>query len=306
MIHAYLTMNKDSVASVGRAMLINSVDSIIHDKLTTAKFAQVSNSKKDIAKNVMHLITPLNLDIASSDFWLLSNVDIRLRLDLAPASVLINAYDDNDYKYEVQFVRLFCQKIVPHPSALVSLNRSLENNRSVIEYIHSKMVVKSFILQDSQTVLSLDNLFTSVVPIRIHIIFMRQSALNGDFKTNSGYFHNINMKSLRLDVDGNSIANFKTSFPREATNLFYNTLMNVKDDSNLLTYNSFMTGRTILTFDLQATECHDTLPVEKNGNIRLHIETEANDENMICLVFAETSGLIEINSNRQVKTSYLL
>ena len=82
--------------------------------------------------------------------------------------------------------------------------------------------------------------------------------------------------------------------------------MNAKDESNLLTYDSFIAGRTILTFDLQATECSDTLPIEKNGNIRMHIETKNNAENMVCLVLAETSGLIEINSNRQIKTSYLL
>lgn len=305
-VQAYLSMNKDALPSAGRTMLFKPLETRIDDKLAASQFTDVSASEKNIVRKTMHLITPLNLDIASADFWMLSNVDIRIRLDLAPASILINAYDDNQYTYEIQFVRLFCQKIVPHPSALVSLNRSLENNRSVIEYIHSKMVVKSFILQNSQTVLSLDNMFTSVVPIRIHIIFMRQSALNGDFKINSAHFHNVNMTGVRLDIDGNSIANFKTSFPNEATNLFYHTLMNAKDESNLLTYDSFIAGRTILTFDLQATECSDTLPIEKNGNIRMHIETKNNAENMVCLVVAETSGLIEINSNRQIKTSYLL
>ena len=87
------------------------------------------------------MMTPLKFNISSADFYLLNGVDIRLRFDLAPAKLIINSYDDNDYSYVVHSVKLWTQKIIPDPAALLSLNKSLLNNQT-IEYIHDRPIIK--------------------------------------------------------------------------------------------------------------------------------------------------------------------
>ena len=48
------------------------------------------------------MMTLLKLIISSADLYLLNDVDIRLRLDLAMAKLILNSYDEVNYSYIVQ------------------------------------------------------------------------------------------------------------------------------------------------------------------------------------------------------------
>ena len=65
----------------------------------------------------------------------MNGVDIRLRFDLSSPSLLINSNDGKDYKYSIQTVILWTQKIVPNTEALFGLNKSLVSSNGTIEYI---------------------------------------------------------------------------------------------------------------------------------------------------------------------------
>ena len=75
-------------------------------------------------------------------FFLMNGVDIRLKFDFCPTNILINAADESGYKYMIQTAKLWTKKIAPNPDALLSLNRSLINTNSDIEYVFGRPIIK--------------------------------------------------------------------------------------------------------------------------------------------------------------------
>ena len=71
-------------------------------------------------------MVPLCFDISSTDSHLVNGVDLRIRLDSSPASMVINSLaDDEQYTYRVESAKLFVEKVMPHQEALLSLESSL-------------------------------------------------------------------------------------------------------------------------------------------------------------------------------------
>ena len=158
-----------------------------------------------------------------------------------------------------------------------------------------------------QSVISVDDIFNGVVPHNICIFFIKQKALVGSYNENGAYLSHCNMSSLRLDLNGNTISSYQTSFPKQFANVFHHTLFNLKGSSHLLTHQNFKQGRAVYMFDLSSSDCCDDLKIEKSGNVRLNVQLDrANEENVMMFVIGTTTGLIEIDSSRRVKTSYLM
>ena len=73
--------------------------------------ANENDDKKEIekdCKNILHMMTSLKFNISSADFYVLNGIDVRVRLDLAPAKLILKSYDNVDYN--VHSVKLWTQK----------------------------------------------------------------------------------------------------------------------------------------------------------------------------------------------------
>ena len=195
------------------------------------------------------MMSPIKLNISSSNFFLLSGCSMRLRFDLAPASVILNASDTGSYTYSLESAKLWAQKIVPGPAALMSLNRSLLNGSSV-SYVHDRPIVKSFVFSAGHSNLCIENPFSGYVPSIVQMVFVKQAALNGRNNLNAGYFSHCNISSVRLEINGNCHSALTGSFPNSIANIFHPTLTNLKSEDNLITLQSFKDGRTIYAWDL--------------------------------------------------------
>ena len=67
----------------------------------------------------IHMMGLLGKEMSSAVIFPMNGVDIRLSFDLCPPKLLINAADENGYKYMIQTAKLWTQKIVPNPDALL-------------------------------------------------------------------------------------------------------------------------------------------------------------------------------------------
>lgn len=309
-LKTYISLPREKLDSVGRNMYYKSMLTDIDEIITENNFLNMSNDETNIvkeSKSVIHMTTPLHFDMSSSGFYLLNGVDVRLRFDLAPAAVLINAYDGVDYKYNLISTKLWVQKVVPHNEALISLNSRLSSLHSSVEYVIDRPIIKNFVFPAGQSILSLDNIFNGIVPHVIYLFFMKQKNSNGDLKRNSAYFTHCYMSSIRMELNGNTITSLTSNFPDQIASIFHHTIFNIKEKGGLISLQNFKKGRTIYAWDLSSSDCCDDLKIEKTGNVRMNIQIEIpNTENVIAYVVGVTSGLVEIDSNRRVKTSYLM
>jgi len=306
---SYLNMSKDHLKSVGRNMYFKSLKTKIFDKIDADTFQgeKCTREEKEIIEDVkkeIHFICPLSLDIASSGFYLLNGVSIRLRYDLAHPSVIINSHDQEQYTYNLTHARLHAQKIVPAGGALLSLQKHLTLNNTSIEYLYEKPVVKNFIFPSGHSNLTLDNIFNGSIVNQMYVFFISQSAVNGDYARNAAYFSHCNLSNVILDINGNTVTKLVGEFPRHIAHLFHHTISNVPSSKNLLTLNNYRSGRTILAWDLCASEASDVIQFDKTGNIRLSLQCKIPlTENMVVFVIGTTSGLFEIDANRRVITN---
>ena len=310
-VKSYLQMSKDDLKTLGRNMYYKDISTKIHDVFTADSFVNQSQDETDIqteCKDGIHMMVPLGMEMSSAGIFLMNGVDIRLRFDLCPPNLLINAADETGYKYVIETAKLWTQKIVPNPDALFSLNRSLINTNSNIEYVFERPIIKNYVMPTGQNNLSFDNIFNGIIPHKLYLFFLRQSAVNGSYTRNGAYFSNCNVSSLQLQLNGNNVTSLNATFPKHVASMFHHTLINNGNiGQNLLSQKTFKDGRTIFVWDLRPSESSDTIPLERSGNLRLNIQTAtANTENYIVYVVGVTNGLITVDSNKRVKTSYLM
>ena len=313
MLKTYLSMGKHELSSAGRNSYYKDIgNQKILNTFTEANFASGAlwTDEKEIindCKTSLHFITPLNLDISSANFLLLNSVDIRLRFDLAPPACIINSPDLEQYRYNITSMKLWSQKIVPYPSALMSLSKALINGNSTIDYIFKRPVIKHYIFPQGHTNIVLDNVFNGLIPNTLYVFFMHQSNLNGSYERNGAFLTHGNISNLLLEINGNTYSSLSGSFPDQVAHMLNQTLSNIKGDNHLLTLRSFKEGRTIHTFDLRTSDCEDVLSVEKSGNVRISLNAaRANTENLSVFIVGMTTGLLEIDAHRRVRTSYLM
>ena len=311
-LRTYTSMPRGKLDGIGRNMYYKTLSTDIDEEFTENSFIDnlISMDEKKIikeCKSVLHMMTPLHFDMSSSGFYLLNGVDVRLRFDLAPASVLLNSYDDAHYRYSLQSAKIWVRKVVPHNEALISLNSRLSSLHSSVEYVVDRPIIKNFVFPMGQSILSLDNIFNGIVPHIIYVFFMKQRNSNGDLKRNSAYFTHCNMSAIRMELNGNTVTSLTSNFPDQIASVFHHTIFNIKEKDGLISLQNFKKGRTIYAWDLSSSDCCDDLKIEKTGNVRMSVQLSTpNTENVIAYVVGVTTRLVEIDSNRRVKTSYLM
>ena len=310
-VKSYLNMDSSILPTHGRNMYYKNLETDIEEIITAEGFTKNLNNRYegeiiDDVKKGIHSVVPLNLDLASSNFYLLNGVEIRLRIDLAPPEVVINTHLGEKYKYNVEYMKLWVKKIVPYPSALLALNKSLFVQNRTVEYLFNKCVTKTYIWPRGYSNFSYDDIFTGLIPQYFHIYFVNQQSINGRYNRNSMYLSHCNLNQIRVDVNGNLVQSLSCNFPSAIAQLLHQTLANISPNS-LLTHQSYRKGRTILSYDLRTSDCNDVIHLERTGNLKLDIQSEtAQQENIIIFIVGVFTGVVEIDANRQVKTSFTL
>ena len=311
-IKHYLSLGKNEITSHARNMFYKSLESKIPKTYTAANFTpgSIKKDERDMQSECVtgiHSIIPLNIEMADSGFYLLNGVDMRIRLDLASNAVVLGTDTENQYKYRINMARLWMKKVIPHPSALLSLSQNLTFENSFIEYLYNRPVIKNSIITAGSSNIVLDNIFNGIIPQQVIVFMTSQDALNGNYKKNSGYLEHCNINTMRLEIDGNINSSIVGSIPLQSARFFNHTLENLMGNDHLLTYDNFKEGRTIFTFDLRSSDSNDVLSLERRGNLRLTAQTSVNlTENIIIFVVGIINGIIQIDHRKTVRTNNLI
>lgn len=311
-VKSYLSMGTEDHKTHGIMNFQKHIDTECVNTVTAAYFADASISDHErkiiqSTKNIIHLFSPLKLDISSSKIFLLDNVEIRIRLDLQPANFILLTHTDIDYKYKINLAKLHVEKITPQPSALLSLNDSLRKESSFIQYMINKPSIKNHVYPRGYRNLTLDNVFNGFIPSKMILFFISQQALSGSYQRNPLYLKNCGISSIRVEIDGNVHSVNSGNFTDRYAQYLSNTLQNISSNDNMISVPNFKSGRTIFVYDLQASDSDDVLHIEKRGNIRLNIQlSHALTENVSLFAIGISTGNVYINSDRIVKTNFLL
>ena len=333
-IKSYTNMSPGAIPSYGANMFYKDIKTDIKDVIDVAYFTAAretvqtttsvnaganagatgiyvnpdENSIVSATHDIIHCMGPLYFDMSSCDSYLLDNVSVRIRLELASPSVVLMSSDDELYKYEIELCKLWCRKLEPIPSSLIALNQTMLSSNAGVEYLFDRPIVKTIVFPAAHSSVSIDSPFNGIVPHKVMVFVIDQTAVNGDYTKNPNYLQHASITNVRLELNGNAITNMKCEFPNSAAQAFNSSLiaLGMGNNRHLLTKKNFSHGRTLFIFDTRPCDSEDTLNLEKSANMRISLQTSTpTTSNKVVFIVGYTLGLLHINSDRRVVPNYL-
>ena len=269
----------------------------------TAAIADYNVTRKTFSKkDLVYVKGYLNIDIASSNKWLVDGTTVRIILDQAKADQIINAVDNlTHWNYEIRSIRLLVNRIRPTRAAFLNTSKYLQNHS--MEYIFKQNIVHSQILAGGQTSLTINRPFNSKIPSLFHIFFVNQAAEQGSYKNDRFYYTTNRLGAYRVTINGRVLIEDEIQpgsdhmsvyeDSREACRAFDTFI-----PTDMYTHGSFVVS--VRTNDSQPGE----LMYESSGNLVVFVNfTQAIAATQLCFVVGEFHSSYEITPDRQCLTN---
>ena len=149
----------------------------------------------------------------------------------------------------------------------------------------------------------IDQPFTNAIPERMSVVLIDMGSMSGQKDTNPLYFHHCHLSNIHITINGSSLYNINTDFDRSNySHIFYESQKSMGIDvDNMVSYNSFLKGRSIFSFNFLNEEVEDTLPVEQSANLRISLSfRNPLPSPYVVILLADTIGIISIDGQRIV------
>ena len=288
------------------AYLFDDFSSEVTNEYTAATF---TNQNKIEKKNMpilkakgVEICFPILLDISTLDMFLLDNIDLRLRLELANDSFILHSDGAaEEISISIDNAKLWIDRVTPQSNAMTALNESLQ--KKSMEYLFDKRLVKTYIIGTNESSLVIEQPFNNTIPEALTLCFIDNRNFSGDYKRNPLYFPHCNIKNINISVNGNPIYNINSDFGNGygIRNYYESIKSNGVDNGGLLYYNAFKNGRAIFTFNFVNEDLREAIPVELNANMRISITFKENLANPhIVMLIAETMAILSVDHERNV------
>ncbi|XP_035696847.1 uncharacterized protein F54H12.2-like [Branchiostoma floridae] len=258
------------------------------------------------------LIGPLHVDLFHQDRFLLSKVDVKIKLHRSKHQFCLMSPGDQ-FKIVITEAAVFLRKVNLLPTYQLSIESQL--NKQTAKYALKRVQLKPFTIPRGNHSVSSDNLFLGQVPKRVAIALVDNAAFQGSFGTNPFNFQHFNLNYISLCVNGQEVPhkaltpNFaEGQFVRSYMNLFGTTGKQGQDSGNLIARSDYDKGFTVWCYDLSPDLCGlggDHFNIIRQGNLRLELHfAQALDQTVVAVVLAEFDNLLEIDRQRNISFDY--
>ena len=240
----------------------------------------------------------LEIDVGALDSYLLTNVEIRIRLQIADNVQIIGCESTKDFQLKVDDLKLYASHYELRKNANIALEKALQSSPMI--YPFKKHNTKSIILGRNQTSIQIDSPFHGQIPNKLYM-FMTHLDADRKYELNTFYYSRFGLSRLRLSVDNVDVYNINCS---EENELYYNVLKSINKSDTVMTKKMWAEGSNIIVLDLNTEIFEDSplnLELSKRGNMRINLEfSQNNDHNIIVYLVGEFSATLQIDSNRQI------
>ena len=253
----------------------------------------------------IQLYGPLNLSVGKSDMVMIDRISARLHMEIADtAQLILKANDDADnYKIKIFSVKLHFKRITPFDNALLAFNKNLLSKN--IQYNFERFILYKSSVSANQRQLFLSQPFGSLIPNKLYILMIAQSASIGDTKKNAQYFDNFKLDDLKITANGLSVMDFELNFPNKYTSLYKRVIDSLNSNRHSISHSKFGSGATIITADCKNSENNSFMQIEKHGHLEIHMRfSEPLAEAINIIIIGVTAGSIETDFERRVSTHY--
>ena len=262
----------------------------------------------------VQFIGPLYFDLFNQDRPLISQMDMRIKLQPHKAEFALTAFPARatDLKINLNSVVLYVDRLEMNPSVINGHAKGLKSQNALYPINHTELL--TYTIPAGQLSYTKDRLFPDMAPKMMMVAMIENTAYNGELGKNPFNFQHFNLNKIALYREGRSIPgqpltpNFnKNTYLRSYVQTmralnYYNT-----DDTNGITPSQWANGYTIYAFDLTSNKDVSTNCLQANlsRNLRLELSFEkALASTINVLIYAVTDSMIEITQLRDVITHY--
>ncbi len=264
----------------------------------------------------VELIGKIHADMINQPKLLLSNVDLRIVLTLEKPEFYVVESDEGKSYMKILDATLYMNQCTISPSILLAHEKVLQTGKNCM-YPYKRVEVISHTVPTNTKTLHLDNVVTGRLPNFLIFGMVDNDAFVGKRSKNPYNFQHYNISEFCLSVNGVQVPSQPIQFNFQSTPCIsshgYNTLFkgtNIQhfDKSHQITKKFFENGCFLLAFDLTADQSNDLSPcgnLLNQGVLRIHGRfSNELPRTISCIIYLEYSGLIEIDKNRTIYTSY--
>ena len=277
----------------------------VKDTFNAAIFTDEGSLEGEISGKIksdgIHLCFPLLLDLSSLDMYLLDSIDVRIRLEMASNQWIMNV-DANGAanKVTIEMAKLWLDRVTPHYNSILALNDALSSNP--VQYIFNKTLHKTYVIGVNQNSTMIEQPFGNCIPEKMAMMLVDMRNFSGDYSRNPLFFNHCNLNNIHITINGSTIYNINCEFPNNIANLYYVTQKSLGlEHENMISYDSFATGRTLMCFNFIIEDIEDALPVEMSASMRINLKLGVNTTNpIVVILIADTTGLMTVDSNRNI------
>ena len=248
-------------------------------------------------------LAPLCVDIASCDGYLLDNVDVRIRLELASDKFVLNTCTPTSApRYKLTKTDLRVTKLKPMDNAIQALSNQLEKVPQV--YVFDKTMYCSRPVAVGQTRVTIDNPFGKVIPSKMWFSLVGMARTLGVYNMNSVYFHHEGIRKLDVLLDNELVYSLYYDWVKKRYLEAYGQFVRCAGTGHapLVTYDNFGEGSTIHLLSLTPEVVgDDVIQIEREGQMRVSIELgSAPSENLLLMLYGQTQGTLSVDRDRNV------
>ncbi|GFU63399.1 uncharacterized protein F54H12.2 [Trichonephila clavipes] len=169
--------------------------------LTDAGLNKGLRKRWDRVKNgkVFDMCGILHTDIGTQSKLLINGTSIRIRLIKAKNEFSLLAAT-GDYRLQIENISIYVRKCEISSSILVAHEKALE--QSLIQMPFTRIEVKTFTVSSGLKSVIIPNGVNGVLPSRIMLGLISNSAFNGDMKKNPFNFKHYNLNHISLSENG--------------------------------------------------------------------------------------------------------
>ncbi|GFY28500.1 uncharacterized protein TNCV_1971531 [Trichonephila clavipes] len=219
----------------------------------------------------------LHTDIGTQSNLLINGTSIRIRLIKAKNEFSLLAAT-GDYRLQIENISIYVRKCEISSSILVAHEKALE--QSLIQMPFTRIEVKTFTVSSGLKSVIIPNGVNGVLPSRIILGLISNSAFNGDMKKNPFNFKHYNLNHISLSENGIQIPTTAYT-PDYAKDLYARNYLSLFTDlaqhKTNVSYDDYKENICLYVFDLtqdkSASEPFGN--VTRNGDISIHLKFDA-------------------------------
>ena len=264
----------------------------------------------------VELMAPIHADLFLQERYLLNQCDLRLEMyrNTDNFCLIDLAKSDNNYKIEVQDMKLFIKKVEIAESISLAIENMLSNTSA--KYPIRRTQLTTIHITENRRSTPLNSLFNGPSPRRIVVGMVKAEASRGSNITSPFNFENFGISEIKITSGTVTVPstpdqlNFDANlYIRAFAQMFEGLGIAGNDKGNAITLQDFKNGSTFFVFELGADGADDSyweLIREATTSLEILFGKPLPEGGVECIIYAEFDSLLMIDHTRQAYMDYTI